>query len=213
MSRYTEAKCRLCRREMTKLYLKGAKCYTDKCPLEKRKFPPGKPGRGRQKALIGYNLQLREKQKVKRHYGMTEKQFFLFFQRANRMGGVTGENLIQLLERRLDNVVFKSGFATSRNQARQLIRHGFVQVNGRKVNIPSFLVKKEDIVEYREGKKEKITDLAEEGKNLVNSSVKTLPTWFSVDHDEMKVKIVELPGIKDISIPVEEHLIVELYSK
>ncbi len=213
MARYTEAKCRLCRREMTKLYLKGAKCYTDKCPLEKRKFPPGKPGRGRQKALIGYNLQLREKQKVKRHYGMTEKQFFLFFQRANRMSGVTGENLIQLLERRLDNVIYKTGFATSRNQARQLIRHGFVRVNGKKVNIPSFLVKKDDIVEYKEEKKEKIAKIIVEGKELANSSNRTLPTWFNVDYDELKIKIVELPSIKDVSISVEEHLIVELYSK
>ena len=213
MSRYTDAKCRLCRRELTKLYLKGAKCYTDKCPLEKRKFPPGKSAKGRQQQLIGYNLQLREKQKVKRHYGMSEKQFYLTFLKANKMSGVTGENLIQLLERRLDNVIYKAGFAESRNQARQLVRHGFFKRNGRNVNIPSMRVKKGDVIELKENKKKKVEELIDRAKNLANSSNKGLPNWFQVNYEEYKIEIVDLPTIKDISIPVEEHLIVELYSK
>ncbi len=213
MSRYTDAKCRLCRRELTKLYLKGAKCYTDKCPLEKRKFPPGKSAKGRQQQLIGYNLQLREKQKVKRHYGMSEKQFYLTFLKANKMSGVTGENLIQLLERRLDNVIYKAGFAESRSQARQLVRHGFFKINGKNVNIPSIMVKKGDVIELKENKKKKVEELIERAKNLANSANRGMPNWFQVNHEDYKIEIVDLPTIKDISIPVEEHLIVELYSK
>ena len=213
MSRYTDAKCRLCRREMTKLYLKGAKCYTDKCPLEKRKFPPGKSAKGRQTQLIGYNLQLREKQKVKRHYGMNEKQFYLTFLKANRMSGVTGENLIQLLERRLDNVIYKAGFAESRNQARQLVRHGFFKLNGKNVDIPSLMVKKGDVIEIKENKKKKVEDLVDRAKALANSPNRGLPNWFNVDYEAYKIEVVDMPTRKDISIPVEEHLIVELYSK
>ena len=215
MSRYTDAKCRLCRRELTKLYLKGTKCYTEKCPLEKRKFPPGKSAKGRQTQLIGYNRQLREKQKVKRHYGMSEKQFYLTFLKANRMSGVTGENLIQLLERRLDNVIYKAGFAESRSQARQLVRHGFFKINGKNVDIPSLWVKKGDVVQLKENKRknEKIVELIDRAKALANSPQRGLPNWFNVDYEEYKIEIVDMPTIKDISIPVEEHLIVELYSK
>ncbi len=215
MARYTDAKCRLCRRERTKLYLKGAKCFTDKCPLEKRKYPPGQNGRFSSRKLIGYNLQLREKQKVKRYYGMNEKQFRLFFERANRMPGVTGENLLQLLERRLDNVIYRMGFAASRAQARQLVKHGFVKVNGRKVDIPSFLVKIGDEIEVREKAKnsEGMLKLIEEGKRVLRLRGEEIPGWLSVDGEELKGKVVELPKRSDVTLPVEEHLIVELYSK
>ncbi len=216
MARYTDAKCRLCRRERTKLYLKGARCFTDKCPMERTKnYPPGMHGRTSTRKLLGYNLQLREKQKVKRYYGMNEKQFKLFFERANRMPGVTGENLLQLLERRLDNVIYRMGFAASRTQARQIVRHGFVAVNGRKVDIPSFIVKVGDEIEIREkGKKsEGFMKLIEEGKRVLNLRNEGIPGWLNVNSDELKGKVVELPKRSDVTLPVEEHLIVELYSK
>jgi len=215
MGKNTGPKCRICRRELTKLYLKGSKCYTDKCALEQRKYPPGK-SKGlvkRKQKLFGFNRQLREKQKVKRHYGMREKQFYLFFLRANKMSGVTGDNLIQLLERRLDNVIYKSGLATSRNHARQLIKHGFIRVNDKNVNIPSFIVSKDDTIGYKDNKKEKAEKIVNEGKKTIEASGDKLPTWFDIDYEKFKVKINDYPTTDDINIPVEVNLIVELYSK
>ncbi len=208
MARHGEPTCRLCRTERTKLFLKGEKCLSDKCPLERRPFPPGQHGRLRRRVL-GYGLQLREKQKLKRYYGMSEKQFRLFFRRAERMRGITGENLLIMLERRLDNVVFLAGFALSRSHARQLVAHGHFLVNGQKVDIPSYLVETGDIIEFkpRSAQNENIREMVAENRN------KTVPSWLEVNWDEMKARVLALPTRQDITIPVEEHLIVELYSK
>jgi small subunit ribosomal protein S4 len=191
-----------------KLFLKGSKCLSDKCPFERRAYPPGQHGRLRRRVL-GYGLQLREKQKLKRYYGMSERQFRLFFRRAEQMKGITGENLLIMLERRLDNVVFLAGFALSRSHARQLVAHGHFLVNGRKVNIPSYLVETGDTIEFkpRSAQNENIREIVAENRN------KTVPSWLEVNWDEMKAKVLALPTRQDITIPVEEHLIVELYSK
>jgi len=208
MSRYREPICRLCRVEKSKLFLKGNKCLTDKCPLERRAYPPGQHGRSRRR-ILGYGIQLREKQKLKRYYGMSEKQFRLFFERAERQKGITGETLLAMLERRLDNVVFLTGFAHSRAHARQLINHGHFLVNESRVTVPSFQVKAGDVVTFRErsAKSEDVKAMLEVHKN------KTVPGWLEADWDGKTARIVALPTRADITMPVEEHMVVELYSK
>lgn len=207
MARYTDAKCRLCRREGAKLFLKGDRCNTEKCALERRAYPPGEHGQGRTKRS-DYGIQLREKQKVRRAYGLLEKQFRSYFAKAERMKGITGENLLQLLERRLDNVVFRMGLASSRTEARQVVRHRHITVNGRIVNIPSFLVKPGHEVAVKERSKS-------HGRVsvVVESPLREAPQWVEVDRKEMKGTIVALPGREDIDLQVQESLIVELYSK
>ena len=209
MARYKDAVCRLCRREGMKLFLKGAKCFTDKCPIEKRNFAPGQHGKDRKAKIVGYGLQLREKQKAKRMYFTQEGQFRNYFERAATSKGVTGELLLQQLERRLDNVVYRLGFAVARRQARQLVRHGHVAVNGRKVNIPSFQVNVGDQVEVRENSK-KLTVL-EIAKDF--ASHQAPPNWLEVDRDGYKGRVLALPKREDINLPINEQLIVELYSK
>ncbi|HEX2918862.1 MAG TPA: 30S ribosomal protein S4 [Edaphobacter sp.] len=210
MARYTGPVCRLCRRDGTKLFLKGAKCFTEKCPVEKRNFPPGQHGQSKkQKKVVGYGLQLREKQKAKRIYFTLEGQFRAYYEKASNKTGVTGELLLQQLETRLDNVAYRLGFAQSRRQARQLVRHGHVQVNGRKVNIPSFQCKVGDEIAIREGSKS-ITIL-EEAKNF--ASGQRSATWLDINRDTLSGKILSLPKREDIQLPVNEQLIVELYSK
>ncbi|MBC7349850.1 MAG: 30S ribosomal protein S4 [Candidatus Aminicenantes bacterium] len=208
MARYQKPDCRLCRIEKTKLFLKGNKCLTDKCPLERRPFAPGQHGRMRRRVL-GYALQLREKQKLKRYYCMSEQQFRLFFKRAEQQKGVTGENLLVMLERRLDNVVFLMGLAQSRSHARQMITHGHVLVNEHKVTVPSYLVKAGDVVALKEksAQNENFRAVVEANKT------KTLPGWLQVDWDNCRGTVVALPTRQDVTIPVEEHLVVELYSK
>ena len=208
MARYRQSVCRLCRREGMKLFLKGDRCFSNKCAIERRNFPPGQHGKRRTK-ILGYGIQLREKQKVKRFYGLLEKQFRITFAKAERMRGVTGENLLSLLERRLDNVVHRLGFASSRAQARQLIRHGHVTMNGRKVNVPSMVVGAGSLVGIKERSR----------KNpLVEASVETakgrgVPAWLELDAAQFQGKVVALPKREDVSVPVNEKLIVELYSK
>ena len=208
MARYTGADCKLCRREKMKLFLKGSKCMGPKCPIEIRPYPPGEHGRGRPKETE-YLLQLREKQKARRIYGVLEKQFRNYYDEANRKSGKTGENLLSLLERRLDNVVYRGGFAKSRDMARQLIRHGHIRVNGKKVNIPSFLVSERDIVEVRQKSREYVpfeVARAEAGET-------TVPAWLEVIADQMRILVHTLPVRQQIDTPVQEQLIVELYSK
>jgi small subunit ribosomal protein S4 len=208
MSRYSEPICRLCRVEKTKLFLKGDKCLSDKCPVERRAYPPGQHGRARRRVL-GYGLQLREKQKMKRYYGMSEKQFHLFFVRAEAQKGVTGETLLQMLERRLDNILFIAGFALSRAHSRQLVCHGHVQINDRRVGVPSALVKTGDVIGFkvRSVKSEDLRAVAE------SRSGKMIPSWIEVDRPELKVRVASLPTRADVTLPVEEHMVVELYSK
>jgi small subunit ribosomal protein S4 len=210
MARYTGPVCRLCRRDGTKLFLKGAKCFTEKCPVEKRNFPPGQHGQSKkQKKVVGYGLQLREKQKAKRIYFTLEGQFRAYYEKASNKTGVTGELLLQQLETRLDNVAYRLGFAQSRRQARQLVRHGHVQVNGRKVNIPSFQCKVGDEIAIREGSKS-ITIL-EEAKNFASGQRSV--TWLDINRDNLSGKVLSLPKREEIQLPVNEQLIVELYSK
>jgi small subunit ribosomal protein S4 len=209
MARYTDAVCRLCRREGMKLFLKGERCYTEKCAIEKRNFAPGQHGRTRKAKLAGYGVQLREKQKVKRIYGVLEDQFRRYFEQAERTRGITGVTLLQLLERRLDNVAYRLGFATSRPQARQLVRHGHFTVNGRKVDIPSFSVKVGDVITLRPGsqKNAAVVHALEEVKG------RGLPDWMSFDAAAMSAKVSSIPTREQINLPVQEQLIVELYSK
>ena len=209
MARYTDAVCRLCRREGMKLFLKGAKCFSDKCPIEKRNFAPGQHGKDRKAKIVGYGLQLREKQKTKRIYFTQEGQFRNYFEKAARSKGVTGELLLQQLERRLDNVVYRLGFGVSRRQARQLVRHGHVYVDGRKVNIPSYEVSVGEEITIREGsRKLEILEQAKEFASHQNS-----PNWLEIDRDAYKGRVLALPKREDINLPVNEQLIVELYSK
>ncbi len=208
MARYTGPVCKLCRREGMKLYLKSDRCYTDKCAVERRSYPPGQHGQLRGK-ISEYALQLREKQKVKRMYGLMETQFLNTFRKAERKRGVTGENLMVLLERRLDNVVYRLGFAGSRREARILVTHGHFRVNGRKVNIPSYLIKENDVIEVAENRK-KVARFAE---NIGAVERRGVPEWLSLDRDNLKGTVVRLPKRDDITVPVQEHLIVELYSK
>jgi small subunit ribosomal protein S4 len=210
MARFTGPVCRLCRRDGTKLFLKGAKCFTDKCPIEKRNFPPGQHGQSRKvKKVVGYGLQLREKQKAKRIYFTLETQFRAYYQKASNKTGVTGELLLQQLETRLDNVVYRLGFALSRRQARQVVRHGHIQVNGRKVNIPSFQCKIGDEIAVREGSK--AIAILEEAKNFA-SAQRSVP-WLDINREGLSGKLLALPARADIQLPVNEQLIVELYSK
>jgi small subunit ribosomal protein S4 len=209
MARYIGPVCRLCRREGMKLFLKGERCYTEKCAIEKRNFVPGQHGRTRKAKIVGYGVQLREKQKVKRIYGVLEDQFRRYFEQAERTRGITGVTLLQLLERRLDNVVYRLGFATSRPAARQLVRHGHFTVNGRKVDIPSFSVKVGDVVALRASshKNEKVVHALEEVKG------RGMPDWMSFDGGAMSAKVNSIPTREQINLPVQEQLIVELYSK
>jgi len=206
MARYTEANCRLCRREGQKLFLKGERCYSPKCAIERRNYAPGQHGQSRKK-MSDYGTQLREKQKTKRFYGMQETQFRNLFDKASRKKGITGENLLILLESRLDNVVFRLGFASSRKEARQLVTHNHFTVNGKKVNIPSYEVKAGDVIKV----KEKSTN-SPKFKEVKEMSI-TVPSWLTVDVEKLEGKVLNLPTRSEIDTPVAEHLIVELYSK
>ena len=209
MARYKDAVCRLCRREGMKLFLKGPKCFTDKCAIEKRNFAPGQHGKDRKAKIVGYGLQLREKQKAKRIYFTQEGQFRNYFEKAARSKGVTGELLLQQLERRLDAVVYRIGLGVSRRQARQLVRHGHVNVNGRKVNIPSFQVSIGDEIMIREASRK--LAILEQAKEFAAHG--NPPTWLEIDRDNYKGRVLALPKREDIQLPVNEQLIVELYSK
>jgi len=209
MARYTGAVCRLCRREGTKLFLKGTKCTSDRCPLEKRNFAPGQHGKDRKAKIVGYGLQLHEKQKAKRMYFTLESQFREYYEKANRATGVTGELLIQQLERRLDNVAFRLGFAISRRQARQVVRHGHVTVNGRKVNIPSYQVNPGDEIAVREGAKKLL--IVEQGTQFAAQN--PVPSWLEMNFETLTGRVLHLPKRADVNLPVNEQLIVELYSK
>ena len=210
MARYTGPVCRMCRRDGQKLFLKGPKCFSDKCPVEKRNFPPGQHGQSKKvKKVVGYGLQLREKQKAKRIYFTLETQFRAYYEKAVNKSGVTGELLLQQLETRLDNVCYRLGFALSRRQARQIVRHGHVAVNGRKVNIPSFQCKVGDVVAIREASKE--ISLLGIAKDF--ASGQSRPTWITMDGDGLSGRIVSLPKREEIHLPVNEQQIVELYSK
>jgi small subunit ribosomal protein S4 len=209
MARYTGAVCRLCRREGTKLFLKGTKCHSDRCPIEKRNFPPGMHGKDRKAKIVGYGLQLHEKQKAKRMYFTLEGQFRAYYEKANRATGVTGELLIQQLERRLDNVAYRLGFAISRRQARQVVRHGHVQVNGKKVNIPSYQVSVGDEIAIREGARKLV--IVEQGTQYAAQN--PAPAWLEANFENMSGRVLSLPKRKDVNLPVNEQLIVELYSK
>jgi small subunit ribosomal protein S4 len=207
MGRYTGPVCRLCRRERMKLFLKGPKCDTMRCPIERRPYPPGMHGRGRIRESE-YLFQLREKQKARRIYGLLEKQFKLIYNKANKMPGVTGENLLRLLELRIDNVVFRAGFAASRNQARQFVRHGHVAVNGQRVTIPSYTLRKGDVVQLRDKAKRMIVV-----RFNIDTIDRAVPQWLEVDAGEHQVTVRDLPLREQIDVPVREQLIVELYSK
>ena len=207
MARYTGPVCRLCRRERMKLFLKGAKCDSMRCPIERRPYPPGMHGRGRIRESE-YLLQLREKQKAKRIYGLLEKQFRNLYQQANGQAGITGENLLQMLELRLDNVVFRAGYSASRNQARQFVRHGHVLVNGKRVTIPSYQVRRGDVVEL--GPKAKAMIVVRHNLDTLDRAV---PQWLEVSSSDHKATVRDLPLREQIDVPVREQLIVELYSK
>ena len=208
MARYTGPVCRLCRREGVKLFLKGDRCYSSKCALERRAYPPGEHGQKRTK-LTGYGLQLREKQKLKRIYGMSENQFRRYFEKADKMKGITGDNLIILLERRLDNIVYRMGFARTRKEARIFVRHNHILVNGKKVNIPSFIVKEGDTIEVKEKTKE-----SEFMKDILASTQRrSIPEYLEVDREALRGTVKRLPSREEIILPVNEQLIVELYSK
>lgn len=210
MARYIESVCRICRRENLKLYLKGERCYSDKCALERRGYPPGQHGQRRARAKFSsYGVQLREKQKVKRMYGLMEKQFRNFFEKAERQKGITGTNLLILLERRLDNMVYRLGFANSRSEARQLVRLNHFNVNGQKVNIPSYLVKAGDVIELRE----KSRKIAKIGESLESVARRGIPSWLELDKEKYQGRVVTLPSREDLTMPIKEQLIVELYSK
>jgi small subunit ribosomal protein S4 len=208
MARYTGADCRLCRREGIKLFLKGDRCYGDKCAIERRPYPPGQAGKKRPRDSE-YRVQLREKQKTKRMYGLLEKQFRTYYELANRQQGITGENLLRLLESRLDNVVYRLGFAKSRDEARQVVRHGHINVNGRRVDIPSYRVRPGDLVSI--GAKAK--DLLVIKTAIISSEKIEVPGWLEVDLDKLHGKVLSLPVREQIDAPVREQLIVELYSK
>jgi small subunit ribosomal protein S4 len=208
LARYTKSVCRLCRRENLKLFLKGERCYTEKCAVDRRGYPPGQHGQGRKK-FSSYGAQLREKQKVKRLYGVLENQFRNTFQKADRQKGITGEVLLSLLERRLDSTVYRLGFANSRNEARQLVRHNHFRVNQTKVNIPSYLVKPGDVIELRE-KSKKVVRILEALEGVARRGV---PQWLELDKEQLKGNVKALPPREDITIPIQENLIVELYSK
>ena len=208
MARYKDEQCRICRREGQKLFLKGTRCYSDKCSVTRRNYAPGQHGQKKTK-LSEYGIQLREKQKTKSFYGVGEKQFRGYFEKASKTKGITGENLLTILESRLDNVVYRLGFGTSRAQARQLVTHGNIQVNGKKVDIASYLVKAGDEVAIREIRKDNPIVKA----NLEAGSVRPIPEWLKLEAEKMSGKVIRLANRDEIDLPVEEHLIVELYSK
>ena len=209
MARYTGPVCRLCRREGTKLFLKGTKCTSDRCPLEKRNFPPGQHGKDRKAKIVGYGLQLHEKQKAKRMYFTLESQFREYYEKASRAQGVTGELLIQQLERRLDNVTYRLGYAISRRQARQLLRHGHVTVNGRKVNIPSYQVNAGDVIAVRDNAKKLL--IVEQASQY--AAQYPVPSWLEANFENLSGRVLHLPKRADVNLPINEQLIVELYSK
>jgi small subunit ribosomal protein S4 len=208
LARYTEAKCRRCRREGTKVFLKGDRCYTDKCPFERRPYPPGQHGRRRKKSS-DYESQLREKQKVRQMYGIMEKQFHSYFEKAEAQKGVTGMNLLRLLEMRLDNIIYRLGFANSRDQARQLVLHGHFSVGGKKVDIPSYQVKPGDEITVRE-KSRKILVIQDAQEVIARRGC---PEWLELDSENLKGSVKDVPSREDITFPINENLIVELYSK
>jgi small subunit ribosomal protein S4 len=208
MARDTSPQCKQCRREGEKLFLKGERCLTDKCGVDRRAYPPGDHGRGRRRKQSEYLTQLREKQKARRYYGVLEGQFHHYYEMASRQSGITGENLLRFLEVRLDNVVYRLGFGASRRQARQLVRHGHFLVNGRKVNIPSYRVRTDDIIAAVLGS-EGLKTVVEDATDLTAS----VPAWLQADHDNLTGKVLRAPEREDIDIPVQEQLIVELYSK
>jgi len=207
MARYTGAVCKLCRRERMKLFLKGAKCDSLKCPVERKPYPPGEHGRGRIRDSE-YLLQLREKQKARRIYGVLERQFRNMYAEATRQSGIAGENLLRMLECRLDNIVYRANFAASRNQARQFVRHGHVKVNGRRVTIPSFQCRKGDVIELSDKSKKNIVV-----RHNLDTIDRAIPAWLDVDSNDVKATVRELPVREQIDVPVREQLIVELYSK
>ena len=209
MARHIDPVCRLCRRELTKLFLKGERCFSEKCAVEKRNYPPGQHGKARPKKMQGYGIQLREKQKTKRYYGLLEKQFRLTFQKAERKKGITGENLLQALEQRLDNVVYRLGFAPSRPCARQLVSHGHFQVNGRKVDIPSFTVKVGANITLKEGSRQN----AAINRALELAQSRGIPEWLELDAAGFQGKVLADPKREEIKMPLHEQLVVELYSK
>jgi small subunit ribosomal protein S4 len=208
LARYTKSACRLCRRENLKLFLKGERCYTEKCAIDRRNYAPGQHGQSRKK-FSDYGAQLREKQKVKRLYGLLESQFRNTFKEADRQKGITGEVLLFLLERRLDNAVYRLGFANSRDEARQLVRHNHFSVNQSKVNIPSYIVKPGDVIEVRE-KSKKVVRILEALEGVARRGI---PQWLELDKDQMKGNVKSMPTREEITIPIQEKLIVELYSK
>lgn len=207
MARYTGPVCRLCRREGTKLYLKGDRCYTDKCALSRRNYAPGQHGQSRSK-LTNHGVQLREKQKVRRYYGVLEGQFKQYYEMASKQSGITGENFLKLLESRIDNVVYRLGLATSRAEARQLVVHGHFSVNGKRVNVPSILLSVGDVIEIIEKSRS-----SAKFKELVENHKSSVPQWLSVDPENMQGRVIAEPSREDIELPIEEHLIVEWYSK
>ena len=210
MARYNGPVCRLCRREGMKLFLKGERCHSEKCAIEKRNFPPGQHGKDRKPKIVGYGLQLREKQKTRRYFGLLEGQFRNLFEKASKMKGITGDLMLNMLERRLDNVIYRLGFGTSRAQSRQIVRHGHIAVNGRKVNIPSFTVKPNDVVEVRESSKQNPTILAARDATAHAPT----PNWLEVDRDALRAKVLSIPKRDElVQIQLNEQLIVELYSK
>ena len=209
MANYTGSDCRICRRENMKLFLKGDRCYSDKCAFDRRSYPPGEHGERRGRKTSDYGIQLREKQKIKRVYGLSEKQFHLFFERADRQKGITGSNLLVSLERRLDNVVYRLGFASSRSQARQLVQHSHFLVNGKKVNIPSFEVKVGDSVEVRE--RSRTMQLIQDSMDAVVR--RGVPQWLDLEKENLKGMVKNLPVREDLTMPMQEQLVVELYSK
>ena len=208
MSRYKDEQCRICRREGQKLFLKGARCYSDKCSISRRNYAPGQHGQKRAK-LSEYGTQLREKQKTKSYYGVGEKQFRKYFEMASNKKGVTGENLLQILESRLDNVIYRLGFGQSRAQARQFVNHGQFEVNGKKVDIPYYLVKAGDVITIKENKK----DNGAIKVNMEENAARPVPAWLEMDAKNLSGKVVRLASREDVDLPIEEHLIVELYSK
>ena len=209
MARYTGAVCRMCRRENQKLFLKGDRCYTDKCAIDRRATVPGQHGSARNKKMSEYGLQLREKQKTRRYYGVLESQFRKYYEMANRQKGVTGENLLSILETRLDNVIYRLGFAMSRPEARQLVRHGHFTINGKKVDIPSYLVKPGEVITLKDSSR----GLDKIKGSLESNGSRVTPKWLDFDRNNLVAKVVAVPAREDIDLPVAEHLIVELYSK
>jgi len=209
LARYTGSVCRLCRRENLKLFLKGDRCYSDKCGFDRRGYPPGQHGQRRGRKTSDYGIQLREKQKIKRMYGLTEKQFHLFFIRAERQRGITGTNLLVMLERRLDNVVYRLGFVNSRTQGRHLVRHNHFRINEKKVNIPSYLINEGDVIQPSE-KSVKLQVITDAMEAVVRRGI---PQWLDLDKDEIKGIVKSMPVREDLTMPMQEQLIVELYSK